>query len=317
MGIHACSRKGFVEADALGRADCARHGIQLMVVALTLYLLSGIASAHMALLYTLSAVASAHMTELYMLAGVASAHMTQFFILSGDILAHMAQPSPVIIVQILQALAAISAIASTVQTFLSAKSAFPTLAKPNFAKPALADFEKPVFAELAKPGTAKLAKSGTAKLAKSGIAEFAKPVLRSFAKPAFLTFAKPAPTDFAQLYAGVGQIPAVVAQNVDANHSLASGRVKNPWSVSISGSKNVLVIPMGGLRNVLIIFACGILLGSLSPRIGETVMILASLRGAVVTIYNRMVGVSATGCNTKKMDETESSENYILRDICN
>jgi hypothetical protein len=300
MGIHACSRKGFVEADALDRADCARHGIQLMVVALALYLLSGFASAHMAMLYTLSGVASAHMTELYMLAGVASAHMTQFFMLSGDIWAHMAQPSPVIIVQILQALAAISAIASTVQTFLSAKPAFPTLAKPDFAKPGIADFAKPALADFAKPV----------------LRNIAKPTFPMFARPALRSFSKSALTDFAERHKEVGQASALVAQTVDAGQSLESSRVKNPWSVSISSSKNVLVIPMDGLRNVLIIFACGILIGSLSPKIGETVMFLASLRGAAVTIYNRMVGVSATGCNTSKMVETESSENYILRDIC-
>ena len=251
MGIHAYSRRGVVDAEVLERANCARHGIQLLVAAFVLYLL----------------------------AAVASTHMTQLSMLTGVIWANMTQASPVVIVQVLQALAAVSAIASTIQTFLG-------------AKPAATNF------------------------AKSAVADFAKPTLTYFAKPAAAEFAKPAVTYFAKPHAYMRHVPTLVAENGEDSQTLASTFVKNPWSLSISGSRNILVIPMDGLRNVLIIFVCGILIGGLSPRIGETVMFLLSLRGAVDSIYSRIVGGSATGCNTNKLDETESSENYMLRDIC-
>jgi hypothetical protein len=291
MGIHAYSRRGVVDAEVLERANCARHGIQLLVAAFVLYLL----------------------------AAVASTHMTQLSMLTGVIWANMTQASPVVIVQVLQALAAVSAIASTIQTFLGAKPAVTNFAKSavaDFAKPTLTYFAKPAAAEFAKPAAAEFAKPAAAEFAKPAAAEFAKPAAAEFAKPVAAELAKPAVTYFAKPHAYMRHVPTLVAENGEDSQTLASTFVKNPWSLSISGSRNILVIPMDGLRNVLIIFVCGILIGGLSPRIGETVMFLLSLRGAVDSIYSRIVGGSATGCNTNKLDETESSENYMLRDIC-
>jgi hypothetical protein len=219
MGIHACSRNGVGDVDALDRANCARQGIQLLVAAFALYLLSG----------------------------VASAHMTQLYMLSGAVWAHMAQASPVVIVQVLQALAAVSAIASTIQTFLSAKPSLPDLANP---------------------------------------------------------------------IGGLRPIQVGADHDVEDNKSFVLSNLKDQRSLAIGGSRNVLVIPMGGLRNIAIIFACGILIGSLSPRIGETVIFIASMRGAVVSIWNRIASGNATACNTKSFAEKESAEDYMLSHMC-